>query len=167
VAEALSRWAYPASSAREDVSLHGSLDACKEVERMMLKKASELKETAVLRISRKQGMEVKTEGVVDAVTRSQMHRSPRKMPRCPWRPIIKASQADRIRPVLWQFQRGPIRFLIQTQGTPKPKARPVIPHGKGVLNQNCDRKYRNCRIFPKFGGLLSTMPIIGLWVGTN
>jgi len=32
VADDLSGWTHPASSAREDVSLHGSLDACKEVE---------------------------------------------------------------------------------------------------------------------------------------
>ena len=33
VADALSRWAYPASSAREDVSFHGSAQACEEVKK--------------------------------------------------------------------------------------------------------------------------------------
>ena len=35
VADALSRWAYPASSGREDVCFHGSLEAKKEVEEML------------------------------------------------------------------------------------------------------------------------------------
>jgi len=59
VADALSRWAYPASSAREDVSLHGSLEACKEVKKMMLKEATVLKDTAVLRFPK--SMERKSE----------------------------------------------------------------------------------------------------------
>ena len=35
VADALSRWAYPASSAREDVSFHGSAEAKEEVRRIV------------------------------------------------------------------------------------------------------------------------------------
>ena len=35
VADALSRWAYPASSAREDVSFHGSVKAKEEVREML------------------------------------------------------------------------------------------------------------------------------------
>jgi len=38
---------------------------------MMLKEASELKDTAFLRISRRRGMKINTEGIVNAVTRSQ------------------------------------------------------------------------------------------------
>ena len=34
VADALSRWAYPATSARDDVSFHGSAAASEEVKRM-------------------------------------------------------------------------------------------------------------------------------------
>jgi hypothetical protein len=37
IPDALSRWAYPASSAREDVSFHGSLEAKKEVQEMIEK----------------------------------------------------------------------------------------------------------------------------------
>jgi hypothetical protein len=35
VADALSRWAYPASSAREDVSFHGSVKARDDVRDML------------------------------------------------------------------------------------------------------------------------------------
>lgn len=41
VAEAMSRWAYPASSNREDVSIHGSAIADHEVSEMVEKERQE------------------------------------------------------------------------------------------------------------------------------
>jgi len=41
VADALSRWAYPASSSREDVSFHGSAKAKMEVKEMLIKEQEE------------------------------------------------------------------------------------------------------------------------------
>jgi len=37
VAEAMSRWAYPASSSSEDISYHGSLAASMEIAKMLEK----------------------------------------------------------------------------------------------------------------------------------
>ena len=41
VADALSRFAYPASSAREDVSFHGSSQACEEIQKIIEKELLE------------------------------------------------------------------------------------------------------------------------------
>ena len=50
VPDALSRWAYPASSSREDVSFHGSLEAKEEVKRMLEKELVERKVVGVVRL---------------------------------------------------------------------------------------------------------------------
>lgn len=78
VADALRRWAYPTSSARQDVSLHGSLDACKEMEKMIHQEVDEHKGTAVFKISLKQGIEIRAESVINAITRSQKPPSPKQ-----------------------------------------------------------------------------------------
>ena len=49
VADAMSRWAYPASSAREDVSFHGSAEASREVEALVDKERLEAKCVGVIR----------------------------------------------------------------------------------------------------------------------
>ena len=49
VADALSRWAYPASSAREDVSFHGSAAACEEIKKMVERELEERKMVAVFK----------------------------------------------------------------------------------------------------------------------
>ena len=50
VPDALSRWAYPASSSREDVSFHGSLEAKEEVKRMLEKELAERKVVGMVRL---------------------------------------------------------------------------------------------------------------------
>jgi len=100
---------------------------------MMLKEAGELKGTAVFRVSRRQGMEIKTEAIVNAITRSQKQSS---RPSGPDPATTVASPT-----VPYQgFQSTPV-------GTLKPKARPVVPHGEGVISQNWDRHYRNSMSF--------------------
>ena len=42
VADAMSRWAYPASNNREDVSIHGSAIADEEVRKMLIQEKLEL-----------------------------------------------------------------------------------------------------------------------------
>jgi hypothetical protein len=49
VPDALSRWAYPASSAREDVSFHGSAEAREEVKKMLEKELAEGKVVGLVR----------------------------------------------------------------------------------------------------------------------
>ena len=51
VPDALSRWAYPANSSREDVSFHGSLEAKEEVKRMLEKEIAERGVVGVVRMS--------------------------------------------------------------------------------------------------------------------
>ena len=50
VPDALSRWAYPATSSREDVSMHGSLEAKEEVRKMLEREIAEAKSVAVIRV---------------------------------------------------------------------------------------------------------------------
>ena len=50
VPDALSRWAYPATSSREDVSVHGSLEAKEEVRKMLEREMAEAKMVAVVRL---------------------------------------------------------------------------------------------------------------------
>jgi len=49
VADAMSRWAYPASSSREDISIHGSLEACREIARMLDKEHFEERLVGIIR----------------------------------------------------------------------------------------------------------------------
>ena len=50
VPDALSRWAYPASSAREDVSFHGSEEARNEVREMIRKEAELARMVGMIRM---------------------------------------------------------------------------------------------------------------------
>lgn len=52
VADALSRWAYPASSAREDVSFHGTAAASAEMRRMVEQEIREGRSVGVIRLGR-------------------------------------------------------------------------------------------------------------------
>jgi hypothetical protein len=62
VADGMSRFAYPANSARDDVSIHGSLEARDEVKRMEEQERKEAKETQVALIW-KRGLPVQILGV--------------------------------------------------------------------------------------------------------
>ena len=53
VPDALSRWAYPASSSREDVSFHGSVEAKEEVKKMAQEELKRAKVVGVLRLGPK------------------------------------------------------------------------------------------------------------------
>ena len=50
IPDALSRWAYPASSAREDVSFHGSLEAREEVRQMALEELARSRVVGMVRL---------------------------------------------------------------------------------------------------------------------
>ena len=52
IADALSRWAYPATGAREDVSFHGSAESCKEVKKMIELEKSEGRSVGVVVLGR-------------------------------------------------------------------------------------------------------------------
>jgi hypothetical protein len=54
VADAMSRWAYPASSARHDVSFHGSAEASEEVKKMVEEELAIAKTMAVMSRKRRQ-----------------------------------------------------------------------------------------------------------------
>ena len=50
IPDALSRWAYPASSSREDVSFHGSVEAKEEVRRMAQEELDQARVVGVIRL---------------------------------------------------------------------------------------------------------------------
>ena len=50
IPDAMSRWAYPASSAREDVSFHGSLEAREEVKQMLREELVRAKLVGMVRL---------------------------------------------------------------------------------------------------------------------
>ena len=51
VPDAMSRWAYPASSSREDVSFHGSVAAKEEVRRMAEQELAQAKMVGMIRFT--------------------------------------------------------------------------------------------------------------------
>jgi hypothetical protein len=53
IADAMSRFAYPATSAREDVSFHGSSLSKEEVRRMLIREKEEEKEVAIIQLGRR------------------------------------------------------------------------------------------------------------------
>jgi len=135
---------------------------------MMLKEANELNDTAVLRILRRRGKDIKTDGIMYAVSRSQKP------------PIPKANATVLLVKNQKHKPSGPDPatsvaipkvhfhgFQFTSVRTQEPMARPVVPHGDGVLNRNWDRYYRNYMGFSKFGRHLRTLPIIGIWFATN
>ena len=50
IPDALSRWAYPASSAREDVSFHGSVEARNEVQEMLQQEMAQSRLVGMVRL---------------------------------------------------------------------------------------------------------------------
>ena len=62
VPDALSRWAYPASSSREDVSFHGSLEAKEEVRKMLEEELAQGKRVGLVRCVRPGAAEMVVSG---------------------------------------------------------------------------------------------------------
>jgi len=143
VPDAFLGWAYLKSSARLDVSLHGRFEACKEVYNIMLKEAKEIKDTDLFRISRRQGMKIRTESIINCITRSQKPLNPKPTVTVPFNPSPSSKPGGKNPVTTLASQTVPFRgFQFTPVGTLKPKAKPVVPHGEGVLNKNCDGHYR-------------------------
>ena len=172
VADAMSRWAYPASSAREDVSAHGSKEACEEVERMMRKELLESQNMALVQVTRitsqspwkaKRDQEVapihgedpperprfrfKSQTEAEATPKEQAEAKPKAIPKA------KPKAMADTRPVPPMSEDAPsvprFRFAHEREGyRPKPQASPS-PR-VGILQQNWDKHYRRS---PEFSEL--------------
>jgi len=71
------------------------------MEKMMLKEANELRDTAVLRIYRKHGREMRIESIINAITRVQKASNPKPAARVPFptHPKSKLSGQDPATPL--------------------------------------------------------------------
>jgi hypothetical protein len=125
IADAMSRWAYPASSAREDVSVHGSIEACKEIEGMVRKElfeahSLEAKDSAIVRIIRKTEIDENGSPCVFIT------------------PVGRGKPTEELPPHLrFRFKAAPPK-PPGASPKPKPLPNPTI----GVLNQKWDKHYR-------------------------
>jgi hypothetical protein len=126
VADALSRWAYPASSAREDVSFHGSAQAKQEVDNIIKEERTLAKMVGVLRRRRPaQERRKREEGTLEG--QEGREESPPMRAWQPWRGAGKATDGPHtqgLRAGHEGGQEGPShqdRATTATGADPKPR----------------------------------------------
>jgi len=103
---------------------------------MMLREANELKDTAVLRIFQKQGMEVKTEGIINAVTKSQTPTILRATGTVPLEKNHKSKPSGPDPATLVASPTVPFQgFQFTTLETPKPNKTGRSPQGGGPQSE--------------------------------
>ncbi len=77
VADAMSRYAYPASSSREDVSFHGSAKADAEVKKLIEKEVAEGNMVGMIRLGRTSTVGTLEKGYQSSITQGQFFLIPR------------------------------------------------------------------------------------------